>query len=609
MIPDYRSAQKWLSSVIAYYTKKARPLDYVVIIGLFFFCVVLVVGLFPSAQGNVQENFFINLLMILPIIIAVYFIFISFKRGLRGDYQRSETGIRTKIALAFMVVAILPSLPVIIASNTVINRALSDVILSDTRQALASAAVISEGRLHSLADTVLGEALSFESGVGKGIVKPQESDSLDFIGMTARRKGISFHAYTVKRKSQWGNLIEELESGGETAGARDVREFIRIHDFPSGCEVSRITASGRGILVATCYVNQVLAVFSREIPSSVMADMDYISKANARYAKRERMLPGIRSGVGIFMLVSSLVIVALSIVVAILLSINITKPVIELAHAAERVAAGDFDVAVHPRGSDEVTYLFGSFNLMVAQLRENRNKMLQMERLKAWRDVSRKLIHEIKNPLTPIRLSAERMKRKCAEGNPDICRVVTGGADTIIEEVNSLQHIMGVFTEYARMPEVKRVPDDLNEVIRSCIRLYEGHEHIGFSFEPDSALGTVLFDRVLLRQALINLIKNSIEAMHDSGNIAMATQLREDEVVIWIRDTGPGIAPDDLSAIFEPTFSRKQGGSGLGLAIVQKIVLEHGGRIECVSAPGEGAEFIIHLPIRGEEPLGEDSDR
>ncbi|MBP7901241.1 MAG: HAMP domain-containing protein [Spirochaetes bacterium] len=599
VLPDIRLSIAKIKSLFLSYSKKAKPIDYVIIIGLLFFCSIVVIGLFPRVSPDGDDYYFVNILMTVPIIIALYLIFVSFKRRAQKDYAAKDASIRTKIALVFMSIAILPSLPVIIATNSVVNRGIGNLISSDTREALDHGINLASEKTLFLADEIGSKSQSLKMMIDNNIINPESEASRRFISDDAAKNRFVFLMYDVKRKGQWGNLIDRLPyDSGDVKFSDEVGEFLRVNYFSSGIELSRISVKNNELIVSSYYRHPYLFVYYREIPDSIKTEIDYLRRARMFHNDKEALLPAIKSGIGIFLLIISLAIVGVSSVGAVILAKNITRPVFELAKSAEKVAKGDFDIVLERKSMDELGYLFNSFNQMVSELKETREKTAQIERLKAWNQVSRRLIHEIKNPLTPIRLSAERMKRKLDDENADIKRIVSSASETIIEEVDALQHIMKEFTDYARLPEADPKMNDLNELILSCVKFYEGHEKIRFVLELDEKLQQFSFDKHLLRQAFINLIKNSIEAMDYSGTIVIATGIYQDNIKIFFKDTGCGIDENLIANIFEPTFTRKIGGSGLGLAIVKKIIYEHNGSIECRSPLNEGAEFEITLPLK-----------
>jgi nitrogen fixation/metabolism regulation signal transduction histidine kinase len=345
----------------------------------------------------------------------------------------------------------------------------------------------------------------------------------------------------------------------------------------------RMTVNGRQILYSTAPSGGQLYVLYRLVPEQVASDVNYFSWAAERYAGVRVGRPYLRSMVGVVLFVISFVIAGLAVVLSLVLSKNITRPVLELNEAARAVAGGNFTIRVHRDSSDELSLLYRSFNAMVQQLDESRKAVFHIQKLEAWREVGRKLLHEIKNPLTPIKLSAERMRRRYLEHHPDIERIILSGTETIIEEVNALEHIMGEFTRFARLPEAVLAPHELNRTLENCAHLFSSHEHVQIVLALDEKIGLVRYDKVLLRQAVINLLKNAVEAFDGAAGIIEVMSRLKDEhtVMVSVRDNGPGIAPEDLEQLFEPTFSRKATGSGLGLAIVEKIVIAHKGRISC----------------------------
>jgi nitrogen fixation/metabolism regulation signal transduction histidine kinase len=231
--------------------------------------------------------------------------------------------------------------------------------------------------------------------------------------------------------------------------------------------------------------------------------------------------------------------------------------------------------------------------------------LVQAQRDAAWGEVARRLAHEIKNPLTPIQLSAERMRRKYL-GTMDSkeADLLDRSTHTIIEQVEVLKEMVKAFSEYARTPHLKLVPLDLNTVIAEVLDLYRGNEaNIRFELILASSLPYVEADSGRLRQLLHNLIKNAIEItsheteclikvithhVHDSGL---------EMVELKVEDNGPGFSGDILAHIFEPYVTTKPKGTGLGLAIVKKIVEEHGGTVWAENLPDSGASITVRLPV------------
>jgi two-component system nitrogen regulation sensor histidine kinase NtrY len=225
------------------------------------------------------------------------------------------------------------------------------------------------------------------------------------------------------------------------------------------------------------------------------------------------------------------------------------------------------------------------------------SERIKAERAATWREVARRIAHEIKNPLTPIQLSAQRLlKRTELSGADGLQRECS---QTILEEVESLKRLVDAFTRYARMPSISPEPGDLAAAIDATLKLYNGVlQHIDVRLDFDPAMPPVRFDPESLKRILRNLIDNAVEAMEHHGSLMLATHyvphLRLAR--IEIADTGPGIPPEDRDRLFLPYFSTKRRGTGLGLAIVHRIVHEHHGTIAVEDNVPQGARFVIELP-------------
>jgi two-component system nitrogen regulation sensor histidine kinase NtrY len=213
--------------------------------------------------------------------------------------------------------------------------------------------------------------------------------------------------------------------------------------------------------------------------------------------------------------------------------------------------------------------------------------------------VARRLAHEIKNPLTPIQLSAERLRRHFTTAPEATRRLVEECSIAIVTEVESLKSLVDEFSQFARMPSPRTVPSDLGQLIVDTLALYNGifsDVHISHRFAADVPL--VRLDPEQIRRVMINLVDNAIEAMERRGNIVVETQrdLSNSLVRVVVADDGPGIPPGEREKLFLPYYSTKRRGSGLGLAIVRRIIAEHGGTIDVGDNAPRGTRFTIELP-------------
>ena len=227
--------------------------------------------------------------------------------------------------------------------------------------------------------------------------------------------------------------------------------------------------------------------------------------------------------------------------------------------------------------------------------------LIKMQRLSAWREVARRIAHEIKNPLTPIQLSAQRIYKKYRDRIEDDAGVFEECTNTIIHQVTELKNLVNEFSNFARMPAVTPTPNDLNEIINTSLVLFkEAHRDISFNFFPDPNLPIFKVDRDQMRRVFINILDNAVAAVDGGGVVEI--EVRYDSslqmVTLEVRDNGCGIPDEDKPKLFEPYFSTKKSGTGLGLAIVNAIISDHNGYIRVRDNHPKGTKFIIDLPLR-----------
>jgi two-component system nitrogen regulation sensor histidine kinase NtrY len=234
---------------------------------------------------------------------------------------------------------------------------------------------------------------------------------------------------------------------------------------------------------------------------------------------------------------------------------------------------------------------------------EDLTELLKVQRLAAWREVAQGIAHEIKNPLTPIQLSTQRLKKKYQERSPDFHEILEESTTVIINQVKGLMELVNEFSRFARMPEPRPRTCDLHDLIRETISLYSGHpKAIRFDTNFDPRMGPLNLDEEQMKRVFINLIENAIDAMPDEGgNLSIKTSQDDfrGSVKIEFSDDGPGISDVDRNKLFLPYFTTKRRGTGLGLAIVHRVIAEHNGTIEVRNNLPHGATFEIRLPMNG----------
>ena len=287
-------------------------------------------------------------------------------------------------------------------------------------------------------------------------------------------------------------------------------------------------------------------------------------------------------------------------IVSYIVGLQMTKPIDQLAAGVAEIASGNLEQQVAIQSRDEIGRLAGAFNQMAAALKTSLERRVAAERHAARGDAARWVVHEIKNPLFPIRLSIENMQRayQGRDTRPTMFdEIFVQCTDIVIEEVDRLQRLVDEFDQFARMPPPKRELSDLNQIVQNVVNLYaESVENIQIKANLDPNLPPLSLDSEQITQALGNLIKNAIEAMPDGGVLNVLTQLvSERQIQIKIQDTGIGMSPETLAQIFEPYYTTKETGTGLGMAIVQRIINDHDGKIFVETEEGIGTTVSIEL--------------
>ncbi|MGB7844880.1 MAG: ATP-binding protein [Candidatus Acidiferrum sp.] len=291
------------------------------------------------------------------------------------------------------------------------------------------------------------------------------------------------------------------------------------------------------------------------------------------------------------------------------ISSRITRPIEELANAAREVASGRWDTRLDVQGHDEIGQLAGAFNRMTRTLAAQKEKLVQTERVAAWRELARRLAHELRNPLFPLQITVENLQRARQLGPAQFQEVFAEGTATLKAELANLNSIVGRFSDFSKMPAPQFTRVNVNETLHNAVRLFEpqfnatGKPSIATEFFLTESLPEIDADPDLLHRAFQNLVLNALDAMPAGGTLTLRTSDCEDTVRIEVADTGKGLTPEECSRLFTPYYTTKHLGTGLGLAIVQSIISDHHGTISVSSEEGRGATFRIDLPKRQQNAL------
>jgi two-component system, NtrC family, nitrogen regulation sensor histidine kinase NtrY len=350
----------------------------------------------------------------------------------------------------------------------------------------------------------------------------------------------------------------------------------------------------------------------------------------ARYhqleASRSQVVDGYLDAFQALLGVTLLVTVALGV----LLARGVTRRINRLGAAINLVAQGDLTVRVPVTGSDELTDLARTFNRMLAEMAQSRERIEFLQRIGAWQDMAQRLAHEIKNPLTPIQLAVQECHQKYSGDDARYRQLLDTTLEIVEEEVGTLRRLVGNFSNFARLPHAELAPHAVDDFLRDCENQLGhledpslgsesadaepiGQANVEIRWEVPGERIEVAIDRQMLRRVIVNLVRNAVQAIRDArapssgagagdggdvlGHVVVSGRADGDGARIDVEDDGPGIKEAMRGRIFDPYFTTKADGTGLGLAIVKKIVVEHGGEIEAgASARLGGARFTVRLP-------------
>jgi two-component system nitrogen regulation sensor histidine kinase NtrY len=280
---------------------------------------------------------------------------------------------------------------------------------------------------------------------------------------------------------------------------------------------------------------------------------------------------------------------------------RVSRPIEQLARAAEDVAGGNWDVRVPERGRDEVSVLARSFNHMTEELTGQRERLVQSERVAAWRELARRLAHELKNPLFPLQLTVENLARARALPEAEFDEVFRESTATLSAEIANLKKVVGRFSDFSKMPKPELERIDAKAVVERVRALYVNaastkETKIQIKADVADVPMPLDVDPELLHRALSNLVLNAMDAMPDGGTLTISARPKDAGIELRVTDTGEGLTPEECERVFTPYYTSKQHGTGLGLAIVQSVIADHAGTVMVESRSGSGATFIITLP-------------
>ncbi len=485
-------------------------------------------------------------------LIQIIFIVILFIVLFLPDVKNFRYTFRFQLTIAFLLISLIPVVILALYNRQLVEKRTDEAILNELKER---------------ADYIENYIQSRSSG---------ENDLLKLLEFTNKDLGISFTLY--ENTLQIFNSNEQYYKAGifpqrinpqiyYNLNYLSFREFgikEKIENFVYNSFYKKITIEDKNyILAVDDAFNSVKLTFST-------SDLDVLL-------------------FGIYLFAAFIIII-----ISTLLADNISAPIRRLTKATSSVAQGDLNISVENKERGELKDLLDGFNLMTNELKKNQSELAELEREAAWKEMAKQVAHEIKNPLTPMKLSVQQLIASFRDKNPKFDEIFDKVSSTILNQIESLSSIASEFSRFAKMPSYKIEEVDLGSVSADVINLFTD-ESVNIKLKVENNLPRVSADNSQVRRLLINVIRNSIQA--EASEIKLLIKGGEDFCELIIEDNGKGIAPENRNRIFEQNFTTKASGMGLGLKLAKRFLDGIGGTIELIDKEKPGTIFKILIPI------------
>lgn len=559
----------------------------VVFLGLVLFLSIIIAEtwLVSESQPATVDRIVSYILVFIPLgtlnFIGHYY-YRNFRIKRTGNLRSS---LRYRLMIAFMIIAVIPSIPIFLVTGDRIDKVMRSMMEMDLKSAVLSADQM-----------LMYHEESMWQKYDQSSARRVELNGINVIPESGETIYIRKNDRIIQKKGELNISIQEL------------KEFYTKDRFASHLFIKE----GVRYLITEHNTDTYIFTFIKNIYDKAGVSTGEFSEASRllKTQKTADIAEEVPQRLRLIIALIYVFMIFLALVVAIVLSRQISNPIVSLAAATRSVTEGHLDIRIDERLEGEIGILIDSFNSMTEELQTLRSRLMHSMRVAAWQEVARRLAHEIKNPLTPIQLSAERMLRRLDHPEKGgIEPIVLSGANTIIDQVAVLKQMVEEFSNFARLPGVRLELLSLKPIIEEVALLFES-ENVAISTEIPDDLPQVKLDKNLFTGMLNNLLRNSIDAMKGIGsdiiteNPEISITLRRHRqagrqyVLFIFEDNGPGIEEDLKDRIFEPYFTTKGNqGSGLGMAVVERAVTEHNARIYVSRSRTGGAEFRIFFPI------------
>ncbi len=585
----------------SYQNSKSAYAGLISIVSIYILLIILVlvfayrVLLEISSGGSLSSLVFIPLALVLPIFLIATIVYNIIKLIRQRKKKQPGSNFKIRLLIFFTFITILSSVPQGILAVNFINTVIKSWFSSGIEDALRGGLDIAIEYNRSSMENI---AIFRDSFVFENIIQNTESSpdrmwrningafpAISSITLyDSEGKEIFFRG---KETDTQGTNLWNLENGIVTRSKEGNRSIIRTRKDFYQMESS------------------ISAVLTILLPENFDQNAREITSALQFFTQNIEIQKNFLLALILFYTYFSLPIVLLSILTSFLLSEEIIQPIAHLEEAINHVIEGDYTYRILPHSKDDLANLVNSFNYMVSELELSRTSLVHTEKVTAWQEIAQRMAHEIKNPLTPIKLSAQRILKKYKSSPDSMDTILEPAVDAIIKEVENLTELLSQFKDFARMPTPVMEEIQLKNLITEVSLLYsESYSFITMNFEGLEDI-KLKGDKGQIQRVFSNLISNSFEAITETGTVTIRTELvrkgNTHYCRILITDTGSGIDPDIKKYIFNPYFTTKKGGTGLGLPIVERIITDHKGIIWYESELTVGTTFFIELPMEDSE--------
>ena len=496
--------------------------------------------------------------------------------------------LRARLFLALLTLALGPTLVFAWFTLVQLHTATSRWYQSGVERALGAAIETNRTTLTRLEATAMERADTWATSLAGIAADPAQRTTMR---TELRESGLDFGQVYERDSLAWRLAATVVPTGVLAATSPELGDSI-----PGAMSGDRLIRTSSGMLAAVAPVRDGVALVTGvRLNPGYWEQLDQIRQAREFYARVGVLVDVQRQRVWLTIAALVLVIALGAALLARALADGMTQPLSRLASALERVEDGASNERLPEAGPRELASLAVSFNAMTARLTEARGALARAEREAAWRDIARRIAHELKNPLTPMSLSIHRLQKRFELVPESERRAVRESMDALLQEIDHLTRLADSFSQYARMPEPSEESLDLSELARNCGALHEVQDVV-LRVACDAPLA-VRGDRLMLSRVVHNLLVNACEASPPHGVVELETGRDGDEAWVEVRDRGAGLDPALAGRAFEPYVSTKHRGSGLGLSLVRDIAERHRGRVTLENRDGGGAVARLTLPL------------